>query len=121
MAVATQAHSHKAPPQPSRRGARIRQSYRTAPYLFIAPFFVVFGIFGLFPLAYTGYVSMTGWRADTDGSQHIFVGLDNYAALLHDQFFWNALKNTVAIGLISTVPQLLLALGLAHLLNYRLR
>jgi cellobiose transport system permease protein len=31
------------------------------------------------------------------------------------------LRNTIGIGLLSTVPQLVLALGLAHLLNYRLR
>ncbi|MCW2758913.1 MAG: Transport system inner rane protein, partial [Nocardioidaceae bacterium] len=29
--------------------------------------------------------------------------------------------NTLTIGIISTVPQLLIALGIAHLLNYRLR
>jgi cellobiose transport system permease protein len=121
MAVVTQAPSHHTRPQASRRPGRFRNSYRSAPYLFVAPFFVVFGIFGLFPLIYTGYVSLTGWRSDTDGSQHNFVGLDNYVALWHDQFFWNAFRNTVGIGLISTVPQLLLALGLAHLLNYRLR
>jgi cellobiose transport system permease protein len=92
-----------------------------SPYLYIAPFFVVFGIFGLFPLLYTGWVSLTGWRVDVPGSSDKFVGLANYSRLLGDEFFWNALRNTVMIGLISTVPQLLLALGLAHLLNYRLR
>ena len=35
--------------------------------------------------------------------------------------FWNALRNTFTIGVLSTVPQLLMALGLAHLLNYKLR
>ncbi len=101
-------------PPPRRRGAR-------APYAFIAPFFVVFGIFGLFPLIYTAYVSLTGWRADRPGSEDTLVGLDNYGALLHDEFFWNALKNTLGIGVLATVPQLLLALGVAHLLNYRIK
>jgi cellobiose transport system permease protein len=94
---------------------------KRAPYGFIAPFFVVFGIFGLFPLVYTAYVSLTGWRADQPGSEHSLVGFDNYAKLLHDQFFWNALKNTIGIGILATVPQLLLALVVAHLLNYRIR
>src|SRR5438045_4987403 len=104
-----------------RRGWRYRLDTKVSPYLYIAPFFVVFGIFGLFPLLYTGWLSLSGWREDQDGSQGSFVGLANYTKLLHDQFFWNALKNTIGIGIISTVPQLLLALGLAHLLNYRLR
>jgi cellobiose transport system permease protein len=98
-----------------------RLDTKVSPYLYIVPFFVVFGTFGLFPLIYTGWVSMTGWRVDKPGSEDTFVGLANYNHLLHDQFFWNALRNTVMIGLISTVPQLLMALGLAHLLNYRLR
>jgi cellobiose transport system permease protein len=98
-----------------------RLDMKVSPYLYIAPFFVVFGVFGLFPLIYTGWVSLTGWRVDKPGSEDTFVGLANYTHLLHDQFFWNALRNTVMIGLISTVPQLLMALGLAHLLNYRLR
>lgn len=105
---------------PSRFAWR-RLERTSSPYLYIAPFFLVFAVFGLFPLLYTAYVSLTGWRADTEGSENTFVGLDNYRALLHDQFFWNALKNTLGIGVLSTVPQLLLALGLAHLLNYRLR
>src|SRR5436305_10515370 len=100
--------------------ARLRRlEPKVSPYLYIAPFFVVFGIFGLFPLLYTGWLSLSGWREDQDGSQGSFVGLANYAKLLHDQFFWNALRNTIGIGILSTVPQLLMALALAHLLNYR--
>jgi len=100
---------------------RHRLDLKFSPYLYIAPFFIVFGVFGVFPLLYTAYVSLTGWRVDRPGSESTFVGLDNYVTLWHDPLFWNALRNTVFIGLISTVPQLLLALGLAHLLNYRLR
>jgi cellobiose transport system permease protein len=98
-----------------------RLDLKVSPYLYVTPFFLVFGIFGLFPLLYTGWVSVTGWRVDVPGTEDTFVGLANYDRLIHDQFFWNALKNTLMIGLISTVPQLLMALGLAHLLNYRLR
>ncbi len=98
-----------------------RLDVRFSPYLYVAPFFLVFALFGLFPLAYTAYVSLTDWRFDRPGTENQLVGLRNYEALLHDPLFWNALKVTVGIGLISTLPQLLLALGLAHLLNYRLR
>jgi cellobiose transport system permease protein len=107
--------------EPSRRSRRHWLDVKGSPYLYIAPFFLVFGVFGLFPLIYTGYVSMTAWRADQPGSENTFVGFDNYATLWQDPFFWNAVKNTVGIGLLSTVPQLFLALGIAHLLNYKLR
>ncbi|MCX5209952.1 sugar ABC transporter permease [Kitasatospora sp. NBC_00240] len=100
---------------------RHRLDRTLSPYLYIAPFFLVFAGFGLFPMLYTGYVSMTNWRVDVPGSQGQWVGLENYRKLLDDPFFLNALKNTVGIGVLSTVPQLLLALVLAHLLNYRMR
>src|SRR5256886_913281 len=121
MAVLADAPPRTSAPASQRVSRRHRLDLRLSPYLYIAPFFVVFGVFGLFPLVYTGWVSVTGWRVDKPGSEHTFVGLANYTRLLHDQFFWNALRNTLMIGLISTVPQLLMALGLAHLLNYRLR
>ncbi|PYC88510.1 ABC transporter permease [Streptomyces tateyamensis] len=92
-----------------------------SPYLYIAPFFTVFTVFGLFPMLYTGYVSMTRWRADVPGSQGQWAGLENYRRLLDDPYFLNALRNTLGVGVLSTIPQLLLALGLAHLLNYRMR
>ena len=106
-------------PVAAHRWHRLDRTY--SPYLYIAPFFVVFAVFGLFPMLYTGYVSMTDWRADVPGSESRWVGLANYGKLLDDPFFLNALKNTVGIGVLSTIPQLVLALGLAHLLNYRMR
>jgi cellobiose transport system permease protein len=90
-----------------------------SPYAYIAPFFLVFAVFGAFPLLYTAYVSLTD-RNLLNPVTH-WVGFRNYAELLHDSYFWNAVGNTLGIWVISTVPQLLLALGLAHLLNTRLR
>jgi cellobiose transport system permease protein len=125
MAVLTDTARGARPAPPPRRRTRRsvwhRLDVKGSPYLYIAPFFLVFAAFGLFPLIYTGYVSLTGWRNDRPGSEDTFVGLANYATLWHDELFWNALTNTIGIGLLSTVPQLLLALGLAHLLNYRIR
>ena len=98
---------------------RIRRlDAKASPYLYVAPFFVLFAAFGAFPLLYTAYVSLTD-RNLLSPTTH-FVGLDNYTALLHDSYFWNAVENTLGIWVISTVPQLLLALGLAHVLNTRL-
>jgi cellobiose transport system permease protein len=90
-----------------------------SPYLYVGSFFVIFCAFGLFPLGYTAYMSMTD-RNLLDPTTH-FVWFDNYTALLHDSYFWNAVENTLGIWVLSTVPQLLLALGLAHLLNTKLR
>ncbi|MCE7002880.1 sugar ABC transporter permease [Kibdelosporangium philippinense] len=102
-----------------RRGWRLSKLDATAsPYLFVAPFFIIFLIFGLFPLGYTAWVSLHDW--DLGGSNG-FVGLQNYVTLFGDPDFWNAVVNTLGILLLATVPQLLLALILASLLNQKLR
>ena len=105
-----------------RRAARRRLhrlDARLSPYLYVGSFFLIFCAFGLFPLGYTAWMSLTD-RNLLEPTTH-FIGLDNYAELLHDDYFWNAVRNTFAIWVISTVPQLVLALGLAHLLNTKLR
>lgn len=90
------------------------------PYAYVSPFFLLFIAFGLFPLVYTGWVSLHSVSLQNTEDM-TWVGLDNYSRLIQDGRFWNALTNTFTIGLISTVPQLLIALGLAHLLSYKLR
>ncbi|MFC5290251.1 carbohydrate ABC transporter permease [Actinokineospora guangxiensis] len=98
-----------------------RWDVKGSPYAYVAPFFLLFGVFGVFPLAYTALISTTAWNTRNPGSEDKSVGFDNYTNLLGDENFWNALVNTLGIGVFSTVPQLLLALGIAHLLNYKLR
>ncbi|MET4658770.1 cellobiose transport system permease protein [Streptomyces sp. PvP037] len=108
------------PPPPSRPSPARRAWQKMSPYAYIAPFFTLFAAFGLFPLIYTAFVSLYRVELQTPGDME-WRGLDNYTALFTDDFFWTSLRNTFTIGVISTVPQLVMALGLAHLLNYRLR
>jgi cellobiose transport system permease protein len=96
-----------------------RLDIKASPYLYIAPFFVLFGVFGAYPLAYTLWVSLHDW--DLLAQDHPFVGLDNYTKLMGDADFWHSVVNTLGIFVISTVPQLLLALWIANLLNRQLR
>jgi cellobiose transport system permease protein len=86
-----------------------------SPYLYVAPFFVVFAAFGLYPLAYTLFVATRDWTLGAQTSTP--VGFANFTELMHDSEFWNSVGNTFGIFVLSTVPQLLLALFLAHLLN----
>jgi cellobiose transport system permease protein len=110
-----------APARAARPPSRLRRGLaRLSPYAYIAPFFALFAAFGLFPLLYTAYVSLYRVELQTPGEME-WRGLGNYTALFGDDYFWTALRNTFTIGVISTVPQLLMALGLAHLLNYKLR
>jgi cellobiose transport system permease protein len=102
----------------TRRHRLRRLDAKASPYLYIAPFFAVFAVFGLFPLGYTAWISLTD-RNLLNPVSH-FIWLHNYAQLLHDSYFWNAVENTFGIWILSTVPQLALALVLAHVLNTKL-
>lgn len=105
---------------PKTRSRLHRWDMKYSPYLFIAPFFVLFGVFGMFPLLFNAVVSLRTWKLD-DPSANGWAGLDNYRRLLTDSDWWNALENTIGIFLLSSIPQLLLALWLAGLLNRKLR
>ncbi|MEU2389501.1 sugar ABC transporter permease [Streptomyces sp. NPDC007369] len=107
-------------PAPARPSPVRRAWHKASPYAYIAPFFGLFAAFGLFPLLYTAFVSLHRVELQTPGDLQ-WRGLGNYTALLGDEVFWTSLRNTFTIGVLSTVPQLVMALGLAHLLNHRLR
>ncbi|MFF1696559.1 carbohydrate ABC transporter permease [Streptomyces sp. NPDC058257] len=112
--------ARKGSPTSSWRSRLYRWDIKASPYVFVAPFFLFFGAFGLFPLLYTGWASLHRLEL-TNLDDSTWLGLDNYTNLLQSDYFWNALGNTFTIGIISTVPQLAIALGVAHLLNYKLR
>lgn len=86
------------------------------PWLFISPFFVLFLIFGLFPFFYGIFLSMHEWRGAR--AAH-FTGLSHYAALLSgaDPHFWKTAGTTVFLFFACFLPQHLIALPLAILLN----
>lgn len=118
------AHAHQ--PEPDRRGGRTwrnrlhRFDMRYMPYILISPFFLLFIVFGLFPIVFNGVVALQHWRLD-NAELTGWAGLANFERLLSDDRFWNALYNTFGIFVLSTVPQLLLALIIASLLNRKLR
>src|SRR5690606_32925191 len=99
------------PPRPTRRQRLIVLDLKASPYLYIAPFFVLFGVVGLFPLGYTFFVSLFDWHLLTGRGE--FVGLGNFTEVLRDRFFWNSLFNTVSIFLLSSIPQLAAAVLIA--------
>jgi cellobiose transport system permease protein len=89
-----------------------------SPYLFVSPYFILFAIFGLFPLCYTFWVSLHDWPLL---GEHSWVGLRNYRDLVADEHFRNALVNTLGMFVLATIPQILIALALAALLDRNLR
>ena len=96
-----------------------RWDVKVSPYLYISPFFILFAIVGLFPLLYTGWVSLHNWNLI--GGDLGFSGTENFTFVLSQPYFWNAVGNTFSIFLISAVPQIILAIGIAAVLDANLR
>lgn len=109
-----------AAPRPRRnRGSWLaRLDMKASPYAYIAPFFVIYAIFGLYPIVYTFWVSLHNWPL---GGTAKFIGLQNFTDLMNDDQFWNSVYNTLGIFVVSTVPQLMIALILANALNQKIR
>ena len=73
----------------------------------------------MFPLGYTAWVSVHDWSLL--GGKGDFVGLENYREVLGNPYFTKQLVNTISIFLISSVPQIVIAVVLAALLDNQLR
>ncbi|MGO2519139.1 MAG: carbohydrate ABC transporter permease [Microbacterium sp.] len=96
-----------------------RFDYKFSPYLYIAPFFILFALIGIFPIAYTLNVSLYDWNLLK--GQGDFVGVQNYITVLSDPFFWNSFRNTISIFLLSAIPQLIVATVVAALLDQAIK
>ncbi|NDL55524.1 ABC transporter permease subunit [Phytoactinopolyspora sp. XMNu-373] len=102
-----------------RRPSWARLDQKISPYLYVLPFFVLFAIFGLYPLGYTVWISLTDQSPMSPETS--FVGAENFTRLLEDSRFWNSVGNTIGMFIVATIPQLMMALILANWLNRRLR
>ena len=88
-------------------------SYAKWGYIFIAPFFIVFTVFQLIPLAQTIYYSFFEYyRSGLTIIGPNPVGLDNYKALFDSDFLKYA-GNTVILWLAGFIPQIIISLLLA--------
>ena len=96
---------------------RKKVTYDHYGYLFIAPFFIVFLVFQLYPIYFTFKTSLTdavGWSKILDNS---IIGFENFKTLFTandvSRLFWLSFKNTVIIWFFNFVPQIGFALILA--------
>ncbi len=91
----------------------LRLSPHSTPYVLLLPFVALFCIFGLFPLAFSLWLAFQSWEPTSGLSAMQFVGFDNFAFALQDEWFWKSLGNTAWLALASGVPQHLVAIPLA--------
>jgi len=84
------------------------------PYLFISPFYILFLIFGVYPILFSLYLSFTEWK----GLGPIkFVGLQNFELLFKDKLFWHSMTNGVILFFMYVPIMTFMALVLAMILN----
>ncbi|RZB13638.1 sugar ABC transporter permease [Streptomyces sp. F001] len=112
-----------APPKLPDTGAGRSRARRIVDWLtafsFTLPALVLFGVLVLAPILYAVYVSLFNWGGF--GSPSDYVGLDNYSRLLRDPVFLGDLWRGLLLVLFSVCVQLPFALGMAVLLNQKLR
>ncbi len=94
-----------------------RLSPKTVPYLLLSPFVILFLVFGVFPLAFSFFLAFQTWEPTAGLASMKFVGLDNFAFAITDEWFWKSLKNTSWLALASGVPQHLVAIPLAYFIH----
>ena len=85
---------------------------------FVLPAVVFFAIFNFYAIGYALYLSFTSWDLLTPPR---WIGIANYTALLSDPNFLSSLGITLRYTFESVVPLILISLGLALLLNQRVR
>ena len=87
-------------------------------YSFIAPNFLGFAIFTLGPIVLALLMSFAEW----DGSNEMkFIGLSNFVEIFKDDRFLASLKNTIVYSVFTVPITLVIALGLAILLNQKIK
>jgi multiple sugar transport system permease protein len=96
--------------RPRRRNDRERSGWALA-----TPFFVLYFLFLLWPVLAAAWKSL--FSDSLAGGESEFRGLGNYGELLGDGDFWASMWHTLLFTLLSTPPLVLLALGLALLVN----
>jgi multiple sugar transport system permease protein len=93
---------------------------RGTPYLFLAPYLVIFGLFGLLPILLGVWLSLHQW--DFQLPNRPFIGLDNYKDLFSSDSvifgdWWKSVKATAIFTVLSVPLLVVIPLGLALLLN----
>jgi len=93
----------------------------SVPYLFLSPFFLLFGIFGVFPIVFSFVLMFQQWDPVQGLGAMQFVGIENIRFTLEDPWVWTSLANTVWLAIASGLPQHLVAVPLAYLINEKLQ
>ena len=94
-----------------------RLSPQAVPYVLLSPFVLLFLVFGVFPLGFSFFLAFQSWEPTAGLASMKFVGLDNFAFAITDEWFWKSLKNTAWLAVAAGVPQHVVAIPLAYFIH----
>lgn len=86
-------------------------------WLFVAPMLIAFLIFVAFPFFASIGLSFTEWNFIGGWKRLKWIGLENFEDMLDDSRFIQAIKNTFVYAAATVPTSILIALGLAYVLN----
>ena len=90
---------------------------RKTPYLFIAPFLVMFAAFKLYPMVYGFAVSFLDRNSTKKLTSTAFAGLKNYTNVLASESFWQSLGRSLVFAFVYTLTVMVLGFIFAVLFN----
>ena len=91
---------------------------RLLPYALVSPYLLYLGVFVAFPVGFSAWLTFHEWNIIGTPRG---VGFDNYVRLVQDRLFWRSILNTLKFLLLHIPLQIVVALGLAILLDRPLR
>lgn len=86
---------------------------KTAPYIFLLPMIVLFGVFMVYPVIKSLALSFY----DFEGGEYLFCGINNYVTMFRDPVFWKSLGNTFIYLAIQVPVMVILSLILGVLVE----
>ena len=96
----------------------LRRGETIAGYLFLAPNFIGFIIFLLFPICFAFFIMLTDWSL---AKPPAFVGLENFETMVNDRLFWKSLGNSFYYTFVAVPTGIFIAFWLALALNRKMR
>ncbi len=89
-------------------------------FLMIVPTFIFLGVFKYYPALSSFFYAFTRWNGFSDP---VFIGVDNFVQLFHDEVFWQSCKNVVLWTIVycaqCIIPPLFAAELIFHLKSKR--
>ncbi|MBF0817086.1 sugar ABC transporter permease [Microbacterium paludicola] len=105
-------------PSPRRRRSKLAVRNTLIGWSFILPNFIGFAALTLVPVIVLFYMSLTNWNIFGNAQ---FIGLENFTKLIGDNSFRVAFLNTLYYSVMHIPLTIVVSLGLALLLNNKLR